>query len=210
MVVVPSVTNTPQAAAEAAILAADLTVGVIEYQSSATTPEGEVISQNPVAGSSVVIGSPVNLVVSLGNHQLVTVPNVIGMPQVNAQASITSTGLAVGTITEQHNSTVPAGNVISTDPAAGTQVIDTTPVNIVVSLGIQMVTVPSVVGQNQSAATSAITTAGLLVGTITEQMDLGVPEGQVLSQNPTGGSSVPINSAVHLTVAVHSDVVPPR
>jgi RHS repeat-associated protein len=210
MVIVPAVTGLEQSAAEVAILGADLTVGIIQSQTSDSVPEGDVISQNPASGTSVVIHSSVDLVVSIGAHQLITVPDVIGLPSAEAQGIIAVSGLAVGTLSQQYSGTVPAGNVISSDPVSGTLVVDTTPVNLVISLGVQLVTVPEVVGRDQSEATTLITAAGLTVGSVVQEMNLGVPEGQVLAQNPAGGASVPIASTVDLTVAVHSDTILPQ
>ena len=53
-------------AAESAITGAGLTVGVISSANSATVAAGDVISQRPVAATSVTAGSVVDLVVSLG------------------------------------------------------------------------------------------------------------------------------------------------
>ncbi len=49
----------------------------------------------------------------------VPVPNVVGQTQAAAQAAITGAGLTVGTVTNQSSPTVPAGQVISQNPAAG-------------------------------------------------------------------------------------------
>lgn len=65
----------------------------------------------------------------------VTVPNVAGMTQAQAEAAIASVGLGVGTITMANSSTVPVGAVISQSPAAGTTVLNTTLVNLSVSKG---------------------------------------------------------------------------
>ena len=52
-----------------------------------------------------------------------------------------------------------AGNVIFQDPASGNSVAQGSPVNLVISSGPQMVTVPNVEGLTQDAATTAITAA---------------------------------------------------
>jgi len=135
-ITVPNVVGMEQSAAESAITAASLTVGNITEQYSDTVPAGHVISQDPIAGTSVPINSSVNLVVSLG-QQMVEVPNVVGMTQADAQAAIGTAQLVVGTVTEEYSDTVPAGNVISQDPAAGTSVPIGSAVNLVVSLGQQ-------------------------------------------------------------------------
>jgi hypothetical protein len=63
---VPDVVGMAQADAETAITSAGLSVGNITFEASCTVPTGEVISQDPVAGTSVGIGSAVDLVISLG------------------------------------------------------------------------------------------------------------------------------------------------
>ena len=70
-------------------------------------------------------------VVSLG----ALVPDVVGQPQNDAEAAIEAAGLTVGTITQQHSNSVPAGSVISQDPVGGTQVAPGSAVDLVVSLG---------------------------------------------------------------------------
>jgi glucose/arabinose dehydrogenase len=62
-------------------------------------------------------------------------------------------------------------------------------------------TVPDVLGQTQAAATTAITGASLTVGTITTAGSLTVPVGDVMSQNPTGGTPVAVGSAVDLVIS---------
>jgi glucose/arabinose dehydrogenase len=64
--VVPNVVNQTQAAATAAIGAAGLRVGAVTTAGSGSIVAGNVISQAPVAGTSLPIGSTVNLVVSSG------------------------------------------------------------------------------------------------------------------------------------------------
>jgi formylglycine-generating enzyme required for sulfatase activity len=63
---VPDVVNLTQAAAVSAITDASLTVGVITPHCSASIATGSIISQVPVAGDQVLLGSIVALVVSTG------------------------------------------------------------------------------------------------------------------------------------------------
>jgi len=135
-------------------------------------------------------------------EQMITVPDFVGMSQTEAETAVTSAGLAVGTITQQYSDTVPAGDVISQDPAAGASVVIGTAVSFVVSLEQQMVTVPDVVGQLQADAEAAITDAGLAVGNTTETNSDTVPAGNVISQNPPAGTSVPEGSAVDLLISL--------
>jgi len=132
---------------------------------------------------------------------MVTVPNVEGLTQDAATAAITGAKLIVGTITQQAGDTVATGKVISQDPASGSSVAQGSPVNLVISSGPQMVTVPNVEGLTQDAATTAITGAKLTVGTITQQASNTVVIGNVISQDPASGSSVAQGSPVNLMIS---------
>ena len=63
---VPNVVNKSQAAAQAAIAGVGLTVGNVTSVFSDTVASGNVISQNPTAGTNVSPGSGVGLVISSG------------------------------------------------------------------------------------------------------------------------------------------------
>ncbi len=63
------------------------------------------------------------------------------------------------------------------------------------------VAVPNVVGQTQAAATTPITGAGLVLGTVTTASSDTVPSGSVISQSPTAGTQVTVGSAVNLFVS---------
>src|SRR6202795_1544693 len=185
---VPNVEVQTQDAASTAITAANLTAAAVTQQTRNTVAAGNVISQDPASGNSVAQGSPVNLVISSG-PQMVTVSKVEGLTQDAATTAITGTKLMVGTVTQQTSNTVATGNVISQDPASGNSVAQGSPVNLVISSGPQMVTVPNVEGLTQDAATTAITAAKLMGGTITQQTSNTVTTGKVISQDPASGSS---------------------
>src|SRR6202011_3409739 len=165
--------------ATAAIAGAKLTVGAVTQQSSNTVAAGNVIRQDPASGSSAAQGSPGNLVISSG-PQMVTVPNGEGLPQDAATTAIRAAKLTAGTVTQQTRNTVAAGNVIFQDPASGNSVAQGSPVNLVISSGPQMVTVPNVEGLPQDAATTAITAVKLMGGTITQQTSNPVAAGKVI------------------------------
>ena len=199
-VTVPDVVGLTQADATTAITSAGLSLGGVTTQSSATVASGLVISESPAAGTIVTSGSGMNLVVSSG-PPTVAVPNVVGMTQASATSTITGAGLTVGAVTSQSSATVASGLVISESPTAGTIVTLGSAVSLVVSSGPVMVSVPNVVGLTQPAATSAITGAGLVLGTVTMASSATVPKGSVIAQSPVGGTSVAITSAVNLSVS---------
>jgi autotransporter-associated beta strand protein len=86
-VIVPDVTNTQQAAAQSALIAAGLQPGAITTAYSASVPAASVISQNPVGGTSVPGGSSVSLVVSLGAEPNAAPAIVLTAPADHAKVS---------------------------------------------------------------------------------------------------------------------------
>ena len=196
---VPNVAGLTQAAATNALAGVGLSVGTVTTPASSTVASGDVISESPAAGTSVNVGSAVNLAVSTGPAQ-VSVPNVVGETQAAATSALTAV-LAVGTVTTQPSSTVPNGDVISESPAAGTNVNIGSTVNLVVSSGFAEVSVPNVVGGTQAAATTALASVGLNVGTVTTQASSTVASGKVISESPTAGTSVNAGSAVSLVIS---------
>ncbi|MDA3895294.1 MAG: C10 family peptidase [Desulfobacteraceae bacterium] len=65
----------------------------------------------------------------------VDVPDVLDTAQASAESSITAAGLTLGTITTTCNNTIISGNIISSDPTAGTSLPSGTAVDLVVSTG---------------------------------------------------------------------------
>jgi 6-phosphogluconolactonase len=136
----------------------------------------------------------------------VAVPNVVNTTQASASTAITGAGLVVGTVAMQSSSTAASGTVISENPAAATSVAPGSTINLVISSGPAMVSVPNNVGVTQAAATTAITGAGLTVGTVTMQSSGTVASGEVISESPAPGTSVVVGSAVNLTVSTGATV----
>ena len=142
----------------------------------------------------------------------VNVPSVVDQAQAIAEATITTAGLQVGTITTSNSSTVAAGSVISQNPTGGTSVLEGSPVDLLVSLGEAPVVVPGVVGQNVVTATTTLNNGGLVVGTVTRVYSNTVALDAVISQNPVSGLLVANGSAVSLVVSdgpAPPDTTPP-
>ena len=201
VVTVPNVEKLTQDEATTAITAAKLTMGTVTQQASNTVATGNVISQDPANGSSLAQGSPVNLVISSGPQMMVAIPNVEGLTQAAATSAITGGKLMVGTVTQQISNTVVAGNVISQDPRNGSSLAQGSPVNLVISSGPQIATVPNVQGLTQDAATAAITEAKLVMGAVTQEISNAVATGNVITQDPASGSSVTEGSPVNLVIS---------
>jgi eukaryotic-like serine/threonine-protein kinase len=89
---VPSLTGMTLGDAEAALQAAGLILGETTEQNDQDVPEGQIISQDPVAGEEVPEESPVNVVVSAG-PSVVIVPDVTCRTYASAKAELQGLGL---------------------------------------------------------------------------------------------------------------------
>jgi RHS repeat-associated protein len=193
MVTVPNIVGIVQSFAQSAILAAELTIGSVTTSYSNTVPAGSVISQSPSAGTSVPKGSAVSFAVSLG-LPLVNVPNLVGITQAVAAATLSAAGLTMGTVTMESNETVPAGTVIRQNPAAGTMVTAGSAVNIVVSSGPA---VPQLASILVTPASPTITTSASQQFTAIGILENG--SSQVLTAGAVWGSSNPAVAFVSST-----------
>ena len=138
----------------------------------------------------------------------VTIPTVTGLPQGDATFILAASDLYTGTVTTAPSLSVPAGRVISQNPAGASTAASFSTVDLVVSTGAVTATVPDVTGQVQATALSNLAAANLTVGTITSQPHPTLPSGVVLGQNPPPSTEVLSGSAVDLTVSL-ADEIPP-
>jgi serine/threonine-protein kinase len=97
------------------------------------SPKETVLEQSPVAGTHDVEGTTVTLVTSAG-PQMVAVPAVVGMTQNDAQTALEGAGFDLGAVS-QKASKAPAGQVIGSQPAPGTQASIPSAVSVTISSG---------------------------------------------------------------------------
>jgi pimeloyl-ACP methyl ester carboxylesterase len=126
------------------------------------------------------------------------VPDLVGDTQTTASPTLASSGLSVGTVSQVNSASANIGVVLSEGPQAGSVVDASTPINLTTSSGV---VVPNAVSITQAMASAAITSAGLTVGTVTQQSSSSVPSGSVISQSPVAGTNVNPASSVNLTVS---------
>jgi beta-lactam-binding protein with PASTA domain/predicted Ser/Thr protein kinase len=158
---------------------------------------GQVVSTNPPADATVKRNSDVQVSVSAGPAP-VNVPNVTGKDQVEAAQILTDAGLKFQK-TNMASSSVPAGSVISTNPAAGTQAPRGSTVTMNVSTGPEQVAVPNVVGKTQEDATATLTDGAFDVRVV--QVPSSASNlGKVITQAPLAGTTVNKGTQVTITV----------
>jgi len=177
----PDIVNQTSADATSLVEAANLTL-VTDTAFSEDVPKDAVISSDPKAGKKVPKHTSVHAVISLGTERY-TVPQLAGATQADAETAIGNNHLTLGNVTQDFSDTVPAGTVISSNPADGTSVPPNTPVDLVISQGPQPIPVPDLTNQTQQAAADALTALGL-TSTTSQQASCDVRKGNVISQDP--------------------------
>lgn len=129
---VPDVVGSTLAEATKLLEAAGFKVSSVEDADSSDPPD-TVTDQNPVAGTSLLQGEVVTLVISSRSTQQVAMPALTGMDISEARALLSEMGLTANEASGADES--PAGTVLSQDIEPGTLVDPGTAVNLVISSG---------------------------------------------------------------------------
>ncbi|WP_417563159.1 Stk1 family PASTA domain-containing Ser/Thr kinase [Microbacterium sp.] len=135
------------------------------------------------------------------------VPTLSGQTYEQATATLADHDLYAERV-DQASDTVAEGQVISTDPASGVSVERGAQITVFVSTGPDKTTVPKLVGLSRAQAESALTEAGLELGTVRREDDPDATADTVLTADPPDGQSIARGTAVNLVVATGTVTVP--
>ena len=137
---VPDVTGYSYENAFAALSNAGFAIKRAEDYSS-EVEKGRVINQIPAGGMKAVAGSEVVVTVSIGvEENKVEMPNLIGLDEMDATATLIEAGLNVGGVTYVYNSEVANGLVCYQSRSHREHVDKGTAINIKISKGEELVT----------------------------------------------------------------------
>lgn len=188
-------------------------------------PMNTIAAQDPAAGTQAAAGSTVYLLLSRQN--MTVIPNVVGQQYSQARSTLNAANWPNSSITVAYQCDpgyTPPGNhsgnidnrpVMAQSPGGGSLAVTGGAVTLTLNLGSgngctpTPVSVPNVVGSTYTNAQSAITGAGLVVGTVSLVCPAGKTvvggaaadgDDPVTAQNPGGGSSVTAGSSVNVTV----------
>ena len=135
------------------------------YAADANDEGKKKSKRNVVIGVVVALLAVIGIVAAAmalgGNQEMVNVPDVSNKPIAEARSELQAAGFTIGTETEVYNPDVEAGNVVSTDPAAGVQAAKGSSVNITISKGTEQVTVPDLRGMRADEAQRVLASYGL-------------------------------------------------
>jgi serine/threonine-protein kinase len=161
------------------------------------------------SGASVVlIGLIIWLLTLGGSFQPFVPPANSGIPVADVSGALfddgaqalRDQGLLVLRLTEPSDE-IQAGVIIRTDPPAGTNVLERTTIEVVVSSGKLEATVPLLTGLTEEAARAALESVGLVLGVISPANSASVVKGSVIESVPAANERVPGGSVVNLLVS---------
>jgi eukaryotic-like serine/threonine-protein kinase len=135
------------------------------------------------------------------------VPAIIAQTRSEAVRTLDAAGLQ-GTFAQQFSETVPAGQVMATDPAVGARTRKSDPVRVTLSRGPERVSVPTVAGRPLDDARKELTAARLTPGTVTEEYSDTAAQGTVIATAPAADAQVAVGAPVALTVSKGMRPVP--
>ena len=208
--VVPDLSGVAEAEARNSIATNEWEI-IIRAERTNDVEFGFVIRTEPAAGESLKQGDALVMYVSEGAPLGVLV-EVVGDSREVAVGKLTNQGLTVSA-TEEPSDSVPIGNVISWTVAkqpslvAGDQVLQDTLINIVVSSGPALRTVPLIVGLKLEEATALVTELGLVLGSSPDGFSSEVAVGLIGAQAPPPGQLVPKDSTIVYSISMGPDLV---
>lgn len=130
---VPDLAGYEAKVARQLVEAAGLEVGRIDSAQTAA-PRGVIVSTRPPAGTPLLPGGKVTLVVSLG-APTIQVPDLAGLTLEAARSSLEQAGLTLGTYFSRAGGAARPGTVIEQRPAAGTLAAPGTAVHVILARG---------------------------------------------------------------------------
>ncbi|MCH7761561.1 PASTA domain-containing protein [candidate division TA06 bacterium] len=173
-------------------------VGTQTSKPSVEYPVNTVISSDPLPGSSISPGSLIHLTVSSGSGSVV-IPNLSGITLPEARLRLEEKGLVVGSVEKVSSEDISKDHVISTTPGPNARVQKATHVDITVSSGAPLVSVPNVRRMSPNRARGILQDKGLKMDiqyTTSEEYAFGI----IIAQRPKSGRKAASGSTVTVTV----------
>lgn len=162
--------------------------------------KGKIVSQDPDAGTTIKTGSTITVNISNGLGDG-SVPDLRGKKQSELADYLEAAGFKLGTVSEEA-SDQEKGTVLSQDPSAGDEVEKGTAINVVVSDGSKAkATVPYLVGKSVNDAQSALSKAGLSLGSISYEYSSTYAEGEVIWQQYDANAQLDKGTSVRIRVS---------
>jgi len=198
---VPALDNLDRGGIELALQRAGLDPKIVDDHHD-EIPAGYLISSDPRAGSRVLRGRNVTVVLSQGRPRVPDIAAGTALEVARADLANADLELQLDERSDAYHDTVAEGTVLRLAPPAGTELTVGAPVTVVLSKGPPPVEVPDVRGRTVEEAIAALQSAGLGVnGEPTRRFDKEVPPGKVIGTEPAAGQQTRKGSQLVLIVS---------
>jgi eukaryotic-like serine/threonine-protein kinase len=164
--------------------------------------KGQIISQNPSAGSKVKLYKTVEVVVSAGREKVI-VPDITGRTLENINPALQETGLYKGKTSHVHTPAYAAGKIISQSPPPGEEVAVDSKLSLLVSQGAlePRFLMPDLLGKRASIIIEQLKERGFRIGDIRRSYYPGLDGGIIINQNPQPGNRIQKRNVITLEVS---------
>jgi serine/threonine-protein kinase len=192
---VPDVINMTLESAETLLANNNFLTGLVTEEYSDTVPQGQIISQEPLALTDMPKGSPVNIVISKGPElQISKVPNLLSLSETEARSLLESVKLVLGSVTKQPTGDKKLdGSIKSQEIPENTEVKQGSKVNVTV-YEYREVLIGDFSGKTVAQYESELESMGLKVVLAGDTLRTD----NVVDVNPNVGKSVPYGSTVEI------------
>lgn len=203
-IVVPSLAGLTVNEARKDLAELGLTLRIGSEEFSEDIPEGRIIKSEPAGGGRISELGEVLVFTSKGKERIL-VPSILGIRSEDAQKLIEDNNLFVGEISEEFSSDYPKGSVIRSIPASGERVKRNTQVSLIVSKGVESISIPNYLGKSGEQALNELVEAGFEVES-KYVFSEDLPAGAVVTQAPSNGEAEK-GSTITLTVSKGTEFV---
>ncbi|MCD4670839.1 MAG: protein kinase [Actinomycetia bacterium] len=201
---VPPIENISIEAAGEILSFFGLEIAVSGERSSDVIPKGHIIKQTPGAYSDITEDGLVEVIISSGSGiSSIKVPNIIGLKTEWAREILEERELELGTISTEFSKAYDENIIISQDPSYGMEIEPGETIDIIVSKGPEIITVPNIIGSDLTYASKHLNSLGIhvIIG-IAPVNEIVTRPGLVVSVEPWPGTPIDAGSVVEIRVSV--------
>ena len=134
------------------------------------------------------------------------VPDFLGMDYAQVQNNREYTGMYLFYVTEEYSDTVPAGQIMTQEPAADTVLKAGETIRLVVSKGPETVEMPNLIGFTQDGAVKELEARGLVASCFMVVNDGSYAAGCVVRASEEPGTKVAVGTVITVYIAADPSV----
>ncbi|MDD4569552.1 MAG: Stk1 family PASTA domain-containing Ser/Thr kinase [Tepidanaerobacteraceae bacterium] len=165
-----------------------------------SAPAGQVIDQDPKGNQKVKVNHPaIDLVISKGPKPGI-VPNIIGMNEQAGIALLENSGFEKGRTIRENSDDIPEGVIMDQNPRDGLTLAEGELINLTVSLGPEIVDVPTLIGKTLDEAKKLLGEKNIPLSSVSEKPDQS-PKNTVIEQNPKPNEAIEPNGSISLVIS---------